>query len=84
MDSQPAIPRYQGIDPHYGAKFGSFNHNLSLIFIMNGSVGERHISERVESSYVVVDDCTESDSVLIYSLSMVHASLLMDAESGVG
>lgn len=49
---------------------------------MNGSVGERHISERVESSYVVVDDYTES--VLIYSLSMVHASLLTDAESGVG
>lgn len=82
MDSQPAIPRYQGIDPHYGAKFGSCSHNLSLIFIMNGSVGERHISERVESSYVVVDDYTES--VLIYSLSMVHASLLTDAESGVG
>lgn len=47
-------------------------------------MGERHISEQVESSYLVVDDCTESDSVLIYSLSVVHTSLLTDAESGVG
>lgn len=50
---------------------------------MNGSVGETHISERVESSYLV-DDCTESDSVLIYSFPLVHTSLLTDAESGVG
>lgn len=29
---------------------------------MNSSVGESHISERVEISYLVVDDCTEYDS----------------------
>ena len=51
---------------------------------MNGSKGERPISERAEQLSWVVVNGAESDSVLIYSFSLVHTSFLTDAESDAG
>lgn len=75
MDSPPDI---RGILPHpevqrLGVKAITFTLLLKWMVL-----------DCIEECLLVVDDCRENDSDLIYSLSLVHTSLLTDAESDVG
>lgn len=58
------------IAPHWGAKIGSCNHTFALFLKWMVLWKRDPFRNESENSYLVEDDCAESDSVLIYSLSL--------------